>query len=202
MIRSVKFLDVRFLGAAALIALGASSPVFAQGQGIFTLEQAHAGHGDYAAKCGGCHRANLAGGGDAPALGGSGFMSSFGGRTTKQLYDFIYNSMPAGAPKSLSEEQYTNITAYLLWANGARPGATPLNRTVAVRISTIANGAILPEAIASPAPGKMSALESRADLMAPPFTLGQTVKGTVKNYVDVTDEMLKHPDDGEWPMYR
>jgi len=32
------------------------------------------------------------------------------------------SSMPAGAPGSLSEDQYTNITAYLLWANGAKPG--------------------------------------------------------------------------------
>ena len=72
------------------------------------------GHTDYAASCAGCHRANLAGGGDAPALGGNGFMSSFGNRSTKDLYNFIAKSMPAGAPGSLSEEQYTNITAYLL----------------------------------------------------------------------------------------
>jgi alcohol dehydrogenase (cytochrome c) len=193
---------VKFLGAAALIALAAIPSALAQGQGIFTEDQAKAGHADYAAKCGGCHRANLAGSGDAPALGGSGFMASFGGKTTRQLYDFITNSMPAGAPRSLSEEQYTNITAYLLWANGAKPGNTPLTKTVEVKISTIASGAILPAAIAAPTLGKMAAMEARADLMAPAFTLGHTVKGTVKNYVDVTDDMLKSPPDGEWLMYR
>ena len=31
----------------------------------------------------------------APALGGSGFMASFGNRSTKDLYNFIAKSMPA-----------------------------------------------------------------------------------------------------------
>src|SRR5437763_1115023 len=83
-----------------------------------------AGNTLYAASCAGCHRANLAGGGDAPALGGAGFMSTFGNRSAKDLYNFIAASMPAGAPGSLSEQQYTSVTAYLLWANGAKPGTT------------------------------------------------------------------------------
>src|ERR1700733_1209423 len=100
--RSAKFLT----GTAVAVALGAVT-VFAphasaQGQGVFTQEQANAGHSAYALKCAGCHRANLAGGGDAPALGGNGFMTSFGGKSTKDLYNFIAASMPAGAPGSLS----------------------------------------------------------------------------------------------------
>src|SRR4051812_29725266 len=128
MSRNTKFLA----GAAGLAALGAAYALtpfaFAQAPGIYNLEQATNGHSAYVASCGGCHRANLAGGGDAPALGGSGFMSSFGNRSTKDLYNFIFNSMPAGAPKSLSEEQYTNVTAYLLWANGGESGPPPLTQ--------------------------------------------------------------------------
>src|SRR5439155_17227030 len=107
-------------GAAGLMALGAAltSYAVAQGQGVFTQSQADAGHAVYSANCAGCHRANLAGGGDAPALGGAGFMSSFGNRSTKDLYNFIAKSMPVGRPGSLSEQQYTDVTAYLLWANG------------------------------------------------------------------------------------
>src|SRR3569833_2574424 len=48
----------------------------------------------------------------------------------------------------------------------------------------------------------MAAMEARAAAEAAPPRLGLTVKGTVKNYVDVTDDMLTHPPDGEWLMYR
>src|ERR1700749_1197607 len=118
--RKMKF----FASGAGAIALGValSMHALAQTPGVYNLEQATKGHTDYVTKCAGCHRANLAGGGDAPALGGNGFMSSFGNRSTKDLYNFIARSMPAGAPKSLSEEQYTSVTAYLLWANGAKAG--------------------------------------------------------------------------------
>src|SRR5579872_3310012 len=100
MTRSAKLLA----GTAAVLALGAAAffgpRAFAQGQGVFTQQQANAGHSAYALSCAGCHRANLAGGGDAPALGGNGFMSSFGNKSTKDLYNFIASSMPVGAPGS------------------------------------------------------------------------------------------------------
>ena len=67
----------------------------------------------------------------------------FGNRSTKDLYNFIAASMPAGAPGSLSEEQYTNITAYLLYANGAKAGTTAnLSKNTDVKISTIADGKV------------------------------------------------------------
>ena len=202
MSRTGKFLS----GAAALIALGGAyafvSQAIAQGAGVYTAAQATAGHSAYAASCAGCHRANLAGGGDAPALGGNGFMTSFGGRSTKDLYNFIAKSMPAGAPGSLSEEQYTNITAYLLYANGAKAGSVPLSKNSDVKVSSVADGKVVAEAIVPPTLGKMAAMEARAAADAPPPAKGLTVKGTVKNYVDVTDDMLKNPADGEWLMYR
>jgi len=191
-------------GAAGLIALGVAltSYAVAQDAGAYTAAQADQGHADYVAKCAGCHRANLAGGGDAPAVGGNGFMTSFGGRSTKDLYNFIAKSMPAGAPGSLSEEQYTNITAYLLYANGAKAGSRPLSKDTDVKVSTIADGKVVADAIKPPTLGKMAAMEARAAQEAAPPPQGLTVKGTVKNYVDVTDDMLTHPVDGEWLMYR
>jgi alcohol dehydrogenase (cytochrome c) len=190
-----------FAGTAALIALGGAY-AFAQATGVFTTAQAEAGHSAYAASCAGCHRANLAGGGDAPAVGGNGFMTSFGGRSTKDLYNFIAKSMPAGAPGSLSEEQYTNITAYLLYANGAKAGTTPFSKNTDVKVSSVADGKIVADAIKPPTLGKEAAMEARAAREAAPPPQGLTVKGTVKNYVDVTDDMLIHPVDGEWLMYR
>jgi alcohol dehydrogenase (cytochrome c) len=200
--RSTKFLT----GTAVAIGLSAvtvfAPQTSAQGQGIFTQEQANAGHSAYALSCGGCHRANLAGGGDAPALGGNGFITSFGSKSAKDLYNFIASSMPAGAPGSLTEDQYTNITAYLLWANGAKPGTTALSKNTDVKISSLADGKVIAEAIAQPSMGKMDAMQARADEFAPPVGHGLDVTGSVKNYADVSDDMLKHPPDGEWLMYR
>ena len=204
----------KFLASAAVIAGLGGAYAYAQNQSasIFTAQQAAAGKSVYAQQCAGCHRDNLAGGGDAPPLGGKGFFGAWGSRTTADLYKFIQVSMPAGAPASLSEAQYTNVTAYLLAANGAKPGAKPFNKSVSVRISSVATGqAPVQVAAAKPAPAKPGApapvtttptLNQRTDLLPPPFQLGHTVKGTVKNYVDVTDEMLKSPPEGEWLMYR
>jgi alcohol dehydrogenase (cytochrome c) len=202
MMRSAKFLA----GTAALLALGATAVfaphALAQGQGVFTQEQANAGHSAYALKCAGCHRANLAGGGDAPGLSGNGFITSFGSKSTKDLYNYIATSMPAGAPGTLSEDQYTNITAYLLWANGAKPGSGSFSKNTDVKVSTIADGKVVADAIKPPVMGKMDAMEALAAEFAAPVGHGLDVTGAVKNYVDVTDEMLKHPADGEWLMYR
>ena len=195
------------LGVVATIAMGCAHAFAQGGAGVYTSNQAVAGQKAYADSCAGCHRANLAGGGDAPGLGGSGFMSSWGARSTKDLYKFIATSMPAGAPASLSEQAYTNITAYLLQANGAKVGTNAFSKNTDVKIAGIATGKapakVLNASVAANAKDiTASPLNRRSDLMAPPFQLGHTVKGVVKDYIDVTDDMLKNPPDGEWLMYR
>jgi alcohol dehydrogenase (cytochrome c) len=196
-----------FLGAIAAIAMGGVYAYAQGGAGVYTAAQAAAGRTAYAQSCAGCHRANLAGGGDAPGLGGSGFMSSWGGRSTKDLYKFIATSMPAGAPASLSEPAYANITAYLLQANGAKAGTAAFSKNTDVKIASVATGKAPAKASTAAAVDASASLTTlplsrRSDLMAPAFQLGYTVKGVVKNYVDVTDDMLKNPPDGEWLMYR
>ena len=191
----------RFLaGTALVIGLGGAYAFAQSASGPFTAAQSAAGHSAYTASCAGCHRANLAGGGDAPGLGGAGFISRWGGRSTKELYAFIAASMPAGAPGSLSEETYTDITAYLLAANGAKPGSAIFSKDTDVKVGSIADGKMPPETATVPTLGKMAAMEARA--VAPAPKQGLTVKGLVKNYVDVTEQMLLHPADGDWPMYR
>ena len=200
-------------GAAVIIGLGGAYAVAQQAQqpAIYTAQQAVAGRTVYAQQCAGCHRDNLTGSAEAPPLGGKGFVNAWGSRTTADFYKFIAVSMPVGAPASLSEAQYTNVVAYLLAANGARPGAKLFSKTVSVRISSVATGAPAQVAAAKPAASRakpapaapaLVPLNQRTDLMPPPFQLGHTVKGTVKNYTDVSDEMLRNPADGDWLMYR
>src|SRR5262249_14936824 len=123
--------------AAVLVSLGGYAQ--AQGDGGFTGQQVMAGKAGYCGRCARRPRPNLAGGGDAPGLTGSGFMAVWSKRTTADLYKFIQTSMPAGAPASLAPESYANVTAYLLAANGAKPGGTTLTTGSGVVVGSVAN---------------------------------------------------------------
>ena len=89
----------------------------------FTAAQAAAGRTAYAASCAGCHGANLAGSGEQPPLAGAGFMASWGKRSAKDFYEDIRANMPYGRAGSLDTAAYQNITAFILSANGAKPGS-------------------------------------------------------------------------------
>src|SRR5437868_10398035 len=110
---------------ASLLAVGA---VYALAQenlapGPFTADQVVAGRTAYMASCAACHQANLSGQGDALPLAGRQFIAGWSGRTSRDLYNLIHASMPATAPGSLDNQTYANITAFILYANGAKPGA-------------------------------------------------------------------------------
>ena len=186
-----------FLIAAAVAAglAGATTAVAADAPpAAYTLSQAQAGQNDYALNCAACHGATL-GGGAGPALTGNAFMGSYGQKTTQELYDYLSKSMPAGSPGSLAPSTYAGIAAFMLQANGAKAGPLPFETGSGVMVAAIANGAA-PE-------GLLSATPSRQRPAQPaPERWGLTVEGTVKDYVPVTDQMLTHPSDGEWLMYR
>jgi alcohol dehydrogenase (cytochrome c) len=197
---------------AAIVALGGAYALAQTGTGPFTQAQVNAGRDDFRANCAGCHANGLTGIGDAPALTGATFASSWSARSTKELFQFISTSMPYGNAGNLSEQAYTNVVSYILAVNGARPGSAPFTKNSDVKISTIADGktvaAVVNGAPAAPASGRPAAggeidgAPAPARGRAAPFPLGQTVQGTVKNYQDVTDENLLHPSDGDWLMYR
>jgi cytochrome c len=106
----------------------------------FTQAQSDAGRQTYATSCASCHGDSLEGKG-APALTGKDFATStFAGRTTGQLYTFIQNSMPFCEGGSLATDVYVNILAFILQANGAKPGDTPLTPTSSVKVGDIITG--------------------------------------------------------------
>jgi PQQ-dependent dehydrogenase (methanol/ethanol family) len=72
-----------------------------------------------------CHGANLQGE-SAPALTGQIFRQAYGSGTAAQLYDFISRQMPQDKPASLSQQQYLDVTAYILSRNGFAAGSAPL----------------------------------------------------------------------------
>ena len=68
-------------------------------------------------------------------------MKSWGGKSTKELYDYIHSAMPLGRGGSLIPT-YDNIVAFLLSANGATPGGKPFTPDTTIKIGLVANGRI------------------------------------------------------------
>ena len=162
--------------------------------GVYTAGQAESGQAIYERVCAACHQSNLQGSFEAPQLAGDSFLQFWGDLSAADLFTRIKDSMPPENPGGLSDESYLDIVAYLLQANGAPAGNTPLTADGSLPIGTVAGGAS-PAAPAAAAP-------TAAAPSAAPETGGVTVAGTVDGYRPVTDEMLRNPDDGDWLMIR
>lgn len=168
--------------------------------GPFNAAQASAGRAAYEANCASCHLDSLVGRNEAPPLAGGNFMNTWGARSTHDLFAYIQAAMPPGNGGGLGAETYSQIMAYILEANGSRPGTQAFVPDTNVVIRTVATGQ-------APAPGRGgrggAATGGPAPVAARPSgPHGLTVVGEVKNYTPVTDEMLTHPDPSDWLMIR
>jgi alcohol dehydrogenase (cytochrome c) len=206
-------------GVAAIAALG--TVALAQAPGPFTPAQVEAGRQGFADNCAICHQADMSGATDAPPLAGSAFMGAWSKRTTEQLYNKIAKTMPAGRGGSLDEATYTAITAYILHANGASAGTAAFTPATSVAIGSIASGKVAddvlhpPRVAAAAAPGAPAAATSAGfaakgaavrygdpGRFTLPSKFGLTFKGSIQNYVPVTEAMMTNPPDGDWLMLR
>ena len=87
--------------------------------GVYTEAQARKGVGTYNKYCSACH---------TPAgHSGQAFQSTWGGRTTFELFDYLRTTMPSDNPGRLSRGQYTDMVAYLLQLNGMPAGQRRLS---------------------------------------------------------------------------
>jgi len=139
---------------------------------IYTAAQAEAGRSAYQSSCAKCHTDKLAGrdgtgeipdflrvyDGKIPPLAGANsaftpFLTKWGARTTKALYTRIQEAVGGFPPpdRRLDETLYLNLTAYVLQANGARPGTQPLATTTSFEIRLVAPG-VSPDADRAGAP--------------------------------------------------
>jgi alcohol dehydrogenase (cytochrome c) len=166
--------------------------------GSYTAVQAVDGRAAYQANCASCHLPDLAGRNEAPQLAGSNFMAAWGGRAISELLTYIQSTMPPGNIGSLNPETYIDLVAFLLEANGAKWGNQPLTSTTVSLVRSAATGQM-------PASLRQALRQATADqptASQPSRPKGLTVKGEVKNYVPVSDEMLRSPDPGDWLMIR
>jgi alcohol dehydrogenase (cytochrome c) len=191
----------RLLTVAAMIVLHSAAAGAQQSKTApFTAAQAAAGRTTYQSICAACHLPDLKGSNEATPLAGRNFVNAWRERSTEELYTKIHSSMPASNPGSLSEQDAVNLVAYLLTMNGALAGSQPLMPTTAVAIGTIASGN--PPANPPGGAAAASAQEGAASTRAASLPAGMTVSGEVKNYVPVSDEMLRHPSPNDWIMIR
>ena len=202
----------RVLALAVLVALSLTVTAGQQPgpAGPYTTAQAAAGRTAYEASCAACHRPDLGGTNEAPQLAGGNFINAWGTRTTRDLFDYIQNTMPPTAPGSLSPATTADIIAYILQANGTSPGAQPLSPTSAIVIRSVAL-AQAPQvqapatAPAGPGRGQAAGAPGRGQgpgQQPPQPRRGITVAGEVRNFAPVTDAMLRNPDPGDWLMVR
>src|SRR5918993_98610 len=128
------------LALVAVVTLSLTTQVETQAPtAVFTAAQANAGQASYQTNCASCHLADLAGQNEAPQLAGPNFRSTWGKRTTSDLIQYMAATMPPGRP-SLADQDYVNLAAFILRANGASAGAQPLTATTAAVISAVATG--------------------------------------------------------------
>ena len=219
-----------FVTTASLALWAASGAAQNMTAGPFTAAQVEAGRAAYVASCQGCHTDNLSGSGEAVPLAGKAFMAGYGSKTTRELFDIVKNEMPLGSPKSLSDQTYASIVAFMLHASGGTAGATALTPTTAVKINTIANGTVpadvangikLAQAPAAAAPADGAPARPARPVVYGPDgkplpglldgalgtfrannNLGVIKQGNIKGYSAVTDAMLADPSPNDWLMYR
>jgi quinoprotein glucose dehydrogenase len=122
------------VAAAAGLALAANAQSANRSvwEGVFSPDQADRGKASYVQRCGACHGATLAGTGEAPGLTGGEFVSHYDQLTVGDLFERVRTTMPNNAPGTLSRDEYADVVAFLLQANGFPAGAKPLDRRTEV----------------------------------------------------------------------
>jgi PQQ-dependent dehydrogenase (s-GDH family) len=113
--------------AAEAGAAAGGSAVAAEDLPSFTEAQVTAGRTAYNASCAVCHGDTLTNNTYGPPLAGPFFENLWEGRPVSELVDKVH-TMPPSAPKSLSDEVYADLTAYMLSVNGLPTGDEPLTR--------------------------------------------------------------------------
>jgi mono/diheme cytochrome c family protein len=123
---------------AALLVFPATSITHAQpagktstASGVFSAEQAKNGERAFQAKCATCHGADLhSTEPEAPDLTEGAFRFGWQGKTIANRFEEIRGTMPYGNARSLDDQTYLDIVAYILAFNGIPSGNQKLEPDV------------------------------------------------------------------------
>jgi quinoprotein glucose dehydrogenase len=127
--------------AASAVAANAAQAQLSVWDAVYTGEQAERGRAFYAKECAACHGEGLAGQDQSPGLVGPAFLANWNGQTVGALFEQTRKSMPKSNPGGFSRQEYLDVVAFMLKANGFPAGKTELPRSTAdltaLRISQI-----------------------------------------------------------------
>ena len=174
-------------------------PASAQTRLNYSTDQAETGRQTYNRVCAACHTASLQGSFEAPELAGPNFLNRWGGRAFNELLQYMQATMPPSGSR-LTNDQYTDIAAYMLQQNGFIPGVQPLVASDTLigtqdgqdaRTTFPANEATTVAVVDPTGPVPTLALPPELDW-----------HGEVSNYRSVDDEMLRNPPPEDWLMFR
>jgi len=113
--------------------------------GVYTDDQAKRGETASNKLCTSCHGPDLTGGEAGPALVGLEFIGNWNALSLGDLVDRVQATMPADAPGSMTQQQTSDVAAYMLKLNKFPAGQAEL---------TIDQGALKAIMIESQAPAK------------------------------------------------
>ena len=112
--------------ANAALAADATPAGKAAGDGIFTTDQSKRGEAVYNANCAMCHQPDLGGKEPVPELAGDKWLAHWLNHSVGELFTRVSTTMPQGKPGSLTKDQYIDVIAFIIDANGFKSGSTEL----------------------------------------------------------------------------
>jgi cytochrome c len=120
------------LGVAALCLVAAAQEQPSRQSvwdGVYTDDQARRGESQYGRNCEACHGADLSGDPvkEVPSLVFDAFLTQWGDRTVKDLFDAVKRSMPRDNPGGLNARAYVDVIAYILQSNKIPSGMRELS---------------------------------------------------------------------------
>jgi S-disulfanyl-L-cysteine oxidoreductase SoxD len=111
------------LMSGALLAGAQDSSSPSPSSGVFTVAQARRGDAAYQASCSACHGSDLhATDAEAVDLTGPAFRARWNGRTLEERFETIRDTMPLGSARTLGDQTYMDILAFILQFNDFPPG--------------------------------------------------------------------------------
>ncbi|MDA1094600.1 MAG: cytochrome c [Acidobacteria bacterium] len=106
---------------ASFLAVSATGQPGTRALTSYTRAQAEAGEETYRDVCASCHRADLGGASDTPALAGKTFLGMWGGRPAAELFAYVNAAMPPAGRKP-DADTLVQVVAYILKQNGMPSG--------------------------------------------------------------------------------
>jgi len=100
--------------------------------GVFTEAQATRGQVAYTGPCSRCHGSKLDGAQDepdvlpAPPVAGEKFLRRRDGQSLAVLFEYTRATMPSNNPGFLTDQEFVDIIAYMLYVGGAPAGSQEL----------------------------------------------------------------------------